>query len=107
MLNDFQRYWNVARFIAIVAGGTIYISQGHAHGFAPILDVKMPSRHGLELKERDRKDQNRKEWNKYQDALSEERSHYDDDGNRRDSGDMDIPDIDYSQIVDYERDNCG
>jgi hypothetical protein len=108
MLSEFQRYWNIARLIAILAGGTIYTISCHAHGFAPMLDVKGPSKEGLQQKDRDRKESNEREWKKYQERLREEvRNHYDENGDRIHNGESEEIDVDHSQIIDYERDNLA
>lgn len=108
MYPKFQKFWNIAKFVVIIVGGILFCCKCNAHGFAPTLDVKGPSSHAERLKDADKRDKQEKNYIKYQEWREEERSHYDEDGNRRgDSNGMDRNDIDWSGVIDYERDHCG
>lgn len=104
----FQRFWNIARFVVILAGGIIYCCKCNAHGFAPTLDVKGPSSHSERLKDESDRKRSEENYKRYREARDEEWSRYDSDGNRRgDSNGMDRNDIDGAEVIDYERNNCG
>lgn len=109
MFPKFQTIWNIARFVVIVIGGILFCFKCHAHGFAPMLDVKGPSKFNEQLKDHDLKAKREANYKKYQNVRDEEFSRYDEDGNRRDgdSNGMDRNDIDGAEVINYERDNCG
>lgn len=107
MYPKFQKFWNIARFIVIIVGGILFCCKCNAHGFAPMLDVKGPSKEAERLHDAENRKRNEENYKKYQEWKEEERSRYDENGNRRDSNGMDRNDIDWSEVINYERDNCA
>jgi hypothetical protein len=67
MLNNFTYYWNIARAIAVLSVLILTVISGlHAHGFAPTLDVKGPSKESESLKDKTENRDNKKAYDKVQ-----------------------------------------
>jgi hypothetical protein len=101
MLEKFEKIWNTARIVVLGIVLSLFVAK--AFCFAPILDVKLPSRQQSELEHKNRQRDNKKAWDKHQQNLKDAESNGDGDSKKE----FDSVDIDHSQIVDYERDNCG
>lgn len=101
MLKNFDKHWNTLRAIAIGVMIMLFTVKGFA--FAPIVDIKVPSKQGEQLKAAEQNKQNEKSWHKVNDY---HRNVANDDNN---SGrDYEEPSgRDYSEAIDYERNNIG
>ncbi|MGD0665895.1 MAG: hypothetical protein ABSA17_09270 [Rhabdochlamydiaceae bacterium] len=100
MLKNFEEFWSALRVIAI--GIFIVLWSADTFAFAPIVDIKVPSKQGEQMKAEEQNRRNEKAWHKVDD-------YHRNQNNDNDSGrDYEKPSgRDYSEAIDYERNNIG